>query len=155
VAPGSVEGLSVLTPKAVIECPSERLLLVGLHLVACDLGSLWARNELPISVAEALLGPCAPQRRRLARQVGPRGVDDCEPVAASHQSDPETRELVVKRRPGPDAIVSDGVSYRPTRPTGETLDAPVRLEVARPVRLHSRHGAIDLVKAELLLELCR
>jgi len=116
VTPCGVEGLSVLAPKPVIELSSERPFLVGLHLLARDLSSRWARNELAISLAEPLFRPASSQRRGLARQVRPRGVDDCEPVAASHQSDPKTRELVVKRRQGPDAIVSCGVSYRSTRP---------------------------------------
>ena len=152
VTPRGVEGLSVLAPKPVIERSSERPFLVGLHLLARDLGSLWARNELPISLAEPLLGPSASQRRCLARQVGPGGVDDCEPVAASHQSDPKTRELVVKSRPGPDAIVSRGVSYRSTRPPRETLDAPMRLEVARPVALGTTSRSVDAVEPKLLFE---
>jgi hypothetical protein len=79
-------------------------------------------------------------------------VDDCKAIAASHQSDPKTRELVVKRRPGRDAIVSRGVSYRSTRPTGETLDAPMRLEVARPVALGTTSRSVDAVEPKLLFE---
>ena len=109
-------------------------------------------HEVPISLAEPLLGPSASQRRCLARQVGPRGVDDREPVAASHQSDPKTRELVVKSPPGSDAIELPGVSYRSTRPPRETLDAPVRLEVAGPVALGTTSRSVDAVQPKLLFE---
>ncbi len=146
------ECILVLAPKPVIEQSSERPFLVSLHLLACDLGRVWARDEIAVSLAEPLLGPPASQRGCLARQVGPRGVHDRQPDSTWHQTNPENLQLIMESLPRRNAVELFRVTDASTRPAGETLDAPVRLEVSGLVVPGTSYGPVHPVKAKLLFE---
>ena len=99
-----------------------------------------------------MLGPGAPQGGRFACEVRPGRIDDRQPVATPHQTDPETRQLFMESLPRPKPIEVRGIANASPRPSRETLEAVMRLEVARPVAQSGALGAVDSPESKLFLE---
>ena len=151
-SPCGTKGILILAPEPIVPRAPKRPFHVGFQLPAGHISNLRTWNELAESLGEPLLGPGASQGGRFACEVRPGRIDDRQPVATPDQPDPETRQLFMESLPRPKPIELCGIADTCTRPSRETLEAMMRLEVARPVAQSRALRAVDSSESKLFLE---